>query len=81
MQVSRITVRAAVDELEQDGFCVVTVVVAPDQKNAGSRSWRCMSGSTKQILFIYFSSVRGHLVSRTGTSSRLYHGVERLPMT
>lgn len=78
MQVSRITVRAAVDELEQEGFLRRdgrrgTLIEKMPTREDGI----VCSGSTKQILFIYFSSVRGHMVSRTGTSSRLYHGVER----
>ena len=78
MQVSRITVRAAVDELEQEGVLRrdgrrgTLIERMPNREEAV-----VCSRSAKQILFIYFSSVRGHMVSRTGTSSRLYHGVER----
>lgn len=78
LQVSRITVRAAVDELEQEGILRRdgrrgTLIERMPDREEGISSSR----SAKQILFIYFSSVRGHMVSRTGTSSRLYHGVER----
>ena len=78
LQVSRITVRAAIDELARDGVLRrdgrrgTLIEKMPHQEE----SVAC-SGAAKQIVFIYFSSVRGHLVSRTGTSSRLYHGIER----
>ena len=78
LQVSRITVRAAVDELERGGILRRdgrrgTLIERLPSRDEGI----VCSEAAKQILFIYFSSVRGHLVSRTGTSSRLYHGVER----
>lgn len=78
MQVSRITVRAAVDDLVQDGILRrdgrrgTLIEKLPEQDGRTVKSV-----ASRQILFIYFSSVKGHLVSRTGTSSRIYHGVER----
>ncbi len=78
MRVSRITVRAAVDDLVREGVLrrdgrrgTLIEKIPRDKSPAAKRV------ALKQMLFIYFSSVKGHLVSRTGTSSRIYHGVER----
>ncbi|HPS52394.1 MAG TPA: GntR family transcriptional regulator [Phycisphaerae bacterium] len=77
MAVSRITVRAAVDDLiaegilRRDGRRGTIICKIPSTDIAGTKK------HGKRLLFLYFSSIRGHVVEQSGTSSRLYHGVER----
>jgi len=75
MKVSRITIRAAVDDLvnegvlERDGRRGTLIKKIPETRNA-------FSENRKQLLFVYFSSIKGHPVEKYGASSMLYHGIE-----
>ena len=74
-QVSRMTVRAAIDELVSEGvlsrhgrhgtlICRIPAIKPADEF------------SRKQILFVYFSSFREHPIDQFGASSRIYRGIE-----
>ena len=78
MAVSRITVRSAVDDLISEGVLQRdgrrgTIICKVPSDSASSMTKK----QSKKLLFLYFSSIRGHIVEQSGTSSRLYHGVER----
>jgi DNA-binding transcriptional regulator YhcF (GntR family) len=75
MNVSRITVRAAVDALVNEGILERdgrrgTLIKKIPQRGADSDK------KQKHILFVYFSSVKGCRIDHFGASARLYHGVE-----
>jgi DNA-binding transcriptional regulator YhcF (GntR family) len=74
--VSRITIRSAVDELVEEGVLLRdgrrgTLIKEVPRHTSTSQV------SSKRILFVYFSSIKGHPIEQTGSSSRLYHGIER----
>ena len=76
LNVSRMTVHKAIDDLMDEGILVrkgrsgtlVNMMPAKTSETASTR--------TKRILFIYFSSIKGHPVEKSGSSARLYHGIE-----
>ena len=75
MDVSRITIRAAIDDLVQDGVLEkdsrrATLIKQIPAKDA------VYNKKQQRILFIYFSSIKGQLIDQTGASARLYRGIE-----
>lgn len=75
MDVSRITIRAAIDDLVQEG------VLEKDSRRATLIKQiplkdTVYSKKQQRILFVYFSSIKGHLIDQSGASARLYHGIE-----
>ncbi len=77
LDVSRMTVRAAVDNLiaegilERDGRRGTIIKQVPHNDMIDNRK---KPGS---ILFIYFSSIKGHPIAQWGASARIYHGLEQ----
>lgn len=75
MNVSRITVRAAVDDLAKDGILLRDGRRGTLIKKMPGKT-KVFTGKQKQFLFVYFSSIKSHLIDQHGASSRLYHGAE-----
>jgi DNA-binding LacI/PurR family transcriptional regulator len=74
--VSRVTVRSAVDDLIDTGILTRagrrgTLIKKMPDKSIDKKP------KQKRLLFIYFSSIKGHFIDKSGASARLYHGIEQ----
>lgn len=82
MNVSRITIRAAVDELAKEGILERdgrrgTLI----KKIPGNKMEKKLNKRQGTLLFVYFSSLKGHLIDQSGASAKLYQGIEHFANT
>ncbi|MBN2641039.1 MAG: GntR family transcriptional regulator [Victivallales bacterium] len=76
LNVSRMTVHKAIDDLMAEGILIRKGRNGTLVNKIPERSVEMDSKTIPRILFIYFSSIKGHPVEKSGASARLYHGIE-----
>lgn len=76
LNVSRMTVHKAIDDLLEEGILIRKGRRGTLVKKIPEASRGVEPVTAPRILFIYFSSIKGHPVEKSGASARLYHGIE-----